>query len=102
MNVNEYGIIFVLGVSYDLSSMTNLSITFNKPDGTTLTVATPDVTISATPIDTTKGTFAANTYALYTFAVGDVDPAGDWTARLTATKVGVRLISDVASFTVSD
>jgi len=101
MNVGEYGVQFVLGTSFDMSANTSLSLTFTKPDGTTLT-KTSGVTISASPITTTAGTFAANTYFLYTFVSGDVDQAGDWSVRGTYNATGpVHLISSIAYFTIA-
>lgn len=101
MNVGEYGVQFVLGVSFDMSSNTSLSLTFTKPDGTTLTVTDPDVTIAASPIVTTAGTFASNTYFLYTFVSGDIDQAGDWSVRGTYNAAGpVHLISSIGYFTI--
>ena len=101
MNVGEYGVQFVLGTSFDMSANTSLSLTFTKPDGTTLTVTNPAVTISASPIVTTAGTFDANTYFLYTFVSGDVSVAGDWTVRGTYNAAGpVHLISSIGYFTI--
>ena len=101
MNVGEYGVQFVLGTSFDMSANTSLSLTFTKPDGTTLTVSNPDVTIDAAPITTTAGTFDANTYFLYTFESGDVNQSGDWSVRGTYNAAGpVHLISSIGYFTI--
>lgn len=101
MNVNEYGVQFVLGVSFDMSANTGLSLIFTKPSGDVLTVTNPAVTIAASPVTTTAGVFAANTYFLYTFVSGDVDEAGSWTVRGTYDASGpVHLISDAATFTI--
>lgn len=105
MNVGESGVRFLIGVGYDMSAYTGLSITFTKPDGEELTVTNPEVSISASPVVTTEGTFAANTYGIYIFEDGDVDQDGLWSARLTyddnASPVPQHLISDVATFTIN-
>ena len=101
MNTGEYGIQFVFGASFDMSANTGLSITFTKPDLSLLTVSNPAVTIANTTISTTEGNFTANTYGLYTFANGDVNQFGPWSARLTYLSTGVKLISDIGTFTVN-
>jgi hypothetical protein len=100
MNVNEYGVVFAFSCGFDLSGFTTLSITFTKPDGTALTVANPDVTAPNTDIQTTAGLFPAKKYAHYVFANGDVDQAGEWSARVYYTDGSQHLISDVATFTI--
>lgn len=98
MNVNEYGVELQFCVSFDMSANTSLSLTFTKPDSTTLTV-TP--TLGVVPVSTPLGIFAANTYVLYTFLNGQVNQAGDWTARLTYQDAQPsKLISTVGSFVV--
>ncbi len=102
MNVNEYGIEFVFGTGYDMSAYTDLTLTFIKPDLTELVVTNPDVSISSSPLSTTLGTFAGDTYALYTFVEGDIDQAGTYHVRLTYDAAGpVHLISNSSPFTVS-
>lgn len=101
MNVNEYGLTHNFSVSYDLSGFVGLSMTYTRPDKTTFTVNNPAVQISATPYVAASGTFAANQYARYIFANGDLNSAGVYTARLTYTDASKRLISDVVSFTVN-
>lgn len=103
MIVNEYGIIYYLGTSFDMSAYTALILTFTKPDGTTLVVQNPDVSIVAAPVTTTKGVFAANTYFKYTFQDGDIDQAGTWTVRGTYRESPtVQLFSTVDTFVVSE
>ena len=97
MNVNEYGVVFRLGVSFDMSSNTALGLTFTKPSGATLTVSNPNVTA---PGSVGSG-FSANEYFQYTFAQGDVDEAGSWSVRGTYTDGSKQLISDAATFTVN-
>lgn len=88
-----------------MNNFTTLSITFTKPDGTTLTVtnasASP-VTVPNTPITTVDGTFAANEYAKYVFVNGDVNQVGDWSARVTYDDpTPLHLISDIGTFTIN-
>ena len=87
-----------------MSANTGLSLIFTKPDGTLLTVTNPQVTISASSYSPTTtpnlGTFAGNTYFLYTFANGNVDQSGTWKVRGHYTASGVLLISNPATFTV--
>ncbi len=97
MNSGEFGVIFRLGVGFDMSGNTALSLTFTKPSGATLTVSDPAVTAPAS----TGGSFGANEYFSYTFADGDVDEAGTWTVRGTYTDGSKQLISDTATFTVN-
>jgi hypothetical protein len=101
MNVNEYGITFTMGVSYNLANFTALSLTFTKPNRSVLTVTDPAVSIANANITTSAGTFLPNTYVLYTFAEGDVNLAGPWSVRLTYTANGIQLISDIGKFTVN-
>lgn len=98
MNVNEYGVVLQFGVSFNMAQETSLSLTFTKPDLTTLTVA---ASLGNTPIVTPLGTFAANTYVTYTFLQGQVDQAGSWSVRLTyKDATPAQLISTVGRFTV--
>lgn len=110
MNVNEYGIQFAFwtgnpgGGGFNLAGFTSLQINFTKPDGTALTVTnltTPNaVSISNQTLVTSLGTFAPNTYFLYTFKNGDVNQAGAWTARAIYTDAVQHLISGIATFTI--
>lgn len=100
MRVNEYGVLFYYGVSFDMSAYDNLSLAFTKPDGTLLTVNSPSVTINPSPVTTDKGTFSGNTYAIYRFVEGDINLAGAWTVRLTYTDGVQNLISQISNFTV--
>lgn len=102
MNVNEYGVVFRIGVGFDIHAFSTLSITFTRPDGTTLTVSNPNVTVGGFDVLTTLGTFSANQYALYTFQNGDVTKPGLWTARLTYQDTTPRqLISSPGTFTIN-
>lgn len=101
MNVGEYGLAFNMNVNYDLSSYTTLSLAFTRPDGTVFTATNPQVTISASPLTTTLGTFAANQYVNYITATGNITVPGTYSVRLTYTDSTKRLISDTATFTVN-
>ena len=101
MNVGEYGIVYNLNVNFDISGFTSLSLTFTKPDLTTLVVASPQVTVGSAPVVTSQGTFAANQYAVYKFAVGDISLPGTYSARLTYVDASKRLISDANNFVVN-
>lgn len=99
MNVNEYGVVFQMGVSFNMVSNTSLSFTFTKPNGTILTVS---AVLGTLQITTPVGVFAPNTYATYTFANGDVNQVGTWSARLTYIDAApTKLISTPATFVVS-
>lgn len=102
MNVGEFGVVFRMSVGFDIHAFSNLSITFTKPDKTTLTVGSPNVSVGGSDVATTLGTFLANQYALYTFQNGDVTQAGSWTARLTYQDTTPRqLISTPGTFTIN-
>lgn len=101
LNVNEYGFPLVFSTGYDMSAETSISIAFTKPDGTALTVSNPSVTVPVIDLETTDGLFLANQYVSYTFASGDVDQVGIWSARVIYNDAAPRhLISDVATFEV--
>lgn len=101
MNVGEFGVVFRMGVSFDISGEDSLSLTFTKPDGTTLVVSS-GVGVGATTVVTPAGTMLAHQYATYTFLPGDVDQSGSWSSRLTyIDDIGARkLISLPGTFTV--
>lgn len=105
MNVNEYGVDFAFSTGFDMSAFTAISIVFTKPDGTTLTVSNPNVTVPNVDLTTTLGVFTAKTYAQYTFVQNDVNQAGPWSARVvydnTTLSPPQHLISDVGTFTVN-
>lgn len=97
MNRGEYGISFLFSCGFDMSANTSLSITFTKPDETTLTKT---ATLGTIDTSTTAGIFLANNFVKYTFLNGDVDQSGVWSARVTYNTASVHLISDSAQFTV--
>lgn len=96
MNKDEWGVVFRLNTNYDMSGNTALSLTFTKPDGTTLTVSNPSVTA---PNSTASG-FDANEYFQYTFVDGDVDQDGPWSVRGTYTDANKVLKTPSVNFTV--
>lgn len=99
MNVNEYGIQLQFGVSFNMAAYASLTFNFTKPDGTVLTVPG---TIGNTAITTPLGSFAAYTWASYTFQMGDVNQVGIYKVRLIYQDVTpAHLISSPGSFTVS-
>lgn len=101
MNVNEWGVAFLFSTGFDMSSFTSISITFTKPDATTLVVTNPDVTVPNFDIVTTDGTFLANKYCKYIFQNGDVNLAGAWSAIVTYNDATPQhLISDRGLFTI--
>lgn len=99
MIVGEFGTIHKQGTGFDLSANTALSLIFTRPDGTTLTVTPTLGTVAL--VTTSLGTFAANTWVQYTFLSGQIDQAGDWTARVTASfGASKTLLSTQATFPV--
>jgi DUF971 family protein len=105
MNAGEKGIIYHLNVNFNISAFTALTLTFTRPDGSTFTGTSPDVTAPAVPVVTELGTFAANQYAKYFIKAGDLTVEGDYSVRLTfdntAAVPPLRLVSDIATFTVN-
>ncbi len=101
MNTGEYGVQYLFSTGFDMSANTSLKITFTKPDGTTIVVTNPAVTVPAMDVETTDGLFLAHQYVAYTFVNGDVDQDGVWNARVTYDDAAPRhLISDASEFTV--
>ena len=101
MNAGEYGIAHNLSVGYDMSGKTSLALNYVRPDKTTFTVTDPNVTLGASPLITSAGTFAANQYVTYTFRAGDIPVPGAYTARLIYNDATKRLISDQVTFTIN-
>lgn len=100
MNVGEYGVLFRLSVGFDISGFTTLTLVITRPDGTSFTRTNPAVSAPAVDVTTTMGLFPANTYAQYTFLVGDLTLAGIYCAVLTYDDASQHLISDVTHFTI--
>lgn len=101
MNVNEWGKAFLFSTGFDMSGFSGIAIDFTKPDGTTLNVSNPNVTVPNTDVSTTAGTFLANHYAKYVFANGDVNQKGIWSARVIYDDSTQHLISEPSQFVVN-
>ncbi len=105
MNVNEWGVRTVFSTGFDMSGFAQVTITFTKPDKTTLAViGTPSnhtVTVPGVDLQTTRGLFPAHQYVEYIFQPGDVDQVGEWSARVTYDDAGQHLISDPDQFTIN-
>ena len=101
MNVGEYGITFNFNQNFNISGYTTLSLAITRPDGTVLTKTNPAVSVGTVALTTTDdGVYAANQYAVYVFAAGDLSAAGPYKARLTYTDGSKRLIGEPVSFQV--
>lgn len=101
MNVSEFGLVLNVMVSYDISGFTNLGMDFTRPDGSTFSVVKPAVSVGTVALPTTTGSFAANQYATYTFADGNLNQAGVYTVRVNCSNAAQRLVSDPVTFTVN-
>ena len=81
---NEFGVRFVLGVSFDMSANTSLEFHFIKPDCITELFVVGE--LGTSEITTDAGIFAENEWAYYDFVDGDLDQASDdanlWRADL--------------------
>lgn len=97
MNANEYGIVLKFGTGFDMSGNTSLSLVFTRPDGTSLTVTNPAVTVGSGAY----GSFADKEYLNYTTVSGDINQAGTYTVRAIYNASGVHLISDPGTFVVN-
>ncbi len=81
---NDVGKIIIVNAGFDLSSNTELSLVFTKPDGTTVVTKTSadGVTAPATDltvlIDTVETTLNGNEYFSYPTESGFLTPAGRW------------------------
>ncbi len=108
---NEFGVRFVLGVSFDMSGNTALEFHFIKPDCVSELFVVG--VLGTTELVTDAGTFAANTWAYYDFIDGDLDQfssgANLWRADLkylgpnssvTPTIAAAQLFSEPVQFEV--
>jgi len=103
MKIGEYGVLFRFDANYDMSAWTALTLTFTKPDESFLIKTNPAVSLGATTVPTSLGTFLANQYVQYTFVAGDIDQAGDWEVFLTyESGPSVKLISTPFLFKVDN
>lgn len=69
-----------------MSSYTELTLNFTKPDGTTISKVTADgVTIGSGVTDPDLGVLAANEYVEYPIETSFLDQSGIWAVSLTYT-----------------
>jgi len=93
---------------YDMSSYTELSLIFTKPDGTSVTKTTSDGVVIGIGLtsDPDLGTVAANEHVTLPIPVGFLDQAGTWCVYLKYTNTGTTpdtvLIGAPTQFTVLD
>jgi hypothetical protein len=93
LTVGEVGKTFRVAAGFDMSSFTELTLTFTKPDLTTSvkTQTGGEVTLGAGVTDPDLGVLAANTYVEYEIETGFLDQSGDatddnpWKVYLTYT-----------------
>ena len=82
--LNESGKPLYLAASFDMSSNTELTMTFTKPDGTVVTKIKPDVVLETSPTTLPDvGAVLANEYVSYTVEPLFLDQAGAWCVYLT-------------------
>jgi hypothetical protein len=107
LKTGETGKIFRVAAGYDMSSRTELSIKFTKPDATTVTKTQTGGEVALGTIDVTDpdlGALLANEYVEYDIEAGFLDQAGTWTGCLTYTNTAPApddiYIGDTFTFTV--
>jgi hypothetical protein len=106
INVGDYGLDFIFFAGFNMANFTKLSITFTRPNGSTITVTSPAVTLGTNTIAAVVNgqavTFLANQYVIYAFKNGDVNQDGLWSARVTYDDATpLHLISAPGTFTVN-
>lgn len=106
---NEYGVRFIVGVSFDMSQFSDLQFHFIKPD--CVSELTVTGLLGTVDVSTDAGFFAANTWAYYDFVSGDLDQASDdtnlWRADLryqglNGSIANAQLFSEPVSFEVQE
>lgn len=109
IKVGESGKTFRVGAGFDMSSNTELTLTFTKPDTTTATKTKTggQVTLGTSPVtDADLGSLSANEYVEYEIEPNFFDTAGTWKVYLTYTNTTPTpddvYIGTCSSFTVSD
>ena len=95
--VGEYGRLLNFGTQFDMSAATSLSIVFTRPDGTTFN---PTAALGTVPILSQSETFAAYQYCYYTFAIGDLNQSGLYSARVSYTDAYKHLLTPAYRFNV--
>jgi len=104
LRVGESGKNILVVAGYDMSSYTELTLTFTKPDGTSVSKATADgVAIGAG--ETIDGvSYTANEYVYYPVEAAFLDTAGTWCVYITYTNTAATpddvFIGEPVSFTV--
>lgn len=100
MNATEFGTAIRVGVGYDISGFSTLSLVFTKPSGATLTVTDSSSPAVSAP-SSAASDFLANQYFEYTTADGDIDEAGTWEVCAIYVDGQKKLVSDKAKFYVA-
>lgn len=94
LKVGETGKIFRVAASFDMSARTELSIKFNKPDGTSITKTQSGGEVALGTVNVTDpdlGALLANQYVEYDIEAGFLDQSGTiaggnpWSGCLTYT-----------------
>lgn len=97
MNAGEFGRVLNFATQFDMSAATSLSIVFTKPNGTTIS---PTAVIGIASLQAPTSTFLPYQYVSYTFANGDLDQSGTYTARVSYTDASKHLLSPLVRFNV--
>lgn len=108
MKVGEAGVTIVVGLTYDVSSKTSLTVTLIAPDDTEQTVADGDITVGSGTYNSEFGDFSANEYITFetTASMFDEDQIaagadyGTWQGYVTYVDSGKTLISNTFSIQV--
>jgi len=105
LKISETGKTFRVAAGFDLSSNTELTLTFTLPDDTTVTKTKPEVTLGTSNItDPDLGALLANEYVEYEIEVGFLSQSGEWKVNLTYTNTSPtpddNYIGECATFTV--
>lgn len=108
LKVGETGKILRVAAGFDMSSNTELTLTFTLPDDTTVTKTKTggEVVLGTSNVtDPDLGDLLANEYVEYEVEVGFLSQAGTWKVNLTYTNATPTpddtYIGECATFTVS-
>lgn len=110
LKLGEVGKIIRVAAGFDMSSNTELTLTFELPDGTTTVTKTKsgsEVVLGTSNVtDADLGALLANQYAEYDIEAGFLSQAGTWKVKLTYTNTTPTpddiFIGDCVSFPVTD
>lgn len=81
---NDQGKAFRVNAGFDMSSNTELTLTFTDPDGTEITKTTADGVIIGTGVtDDDLGVLTANEYVEYPLEAGFLSKSAEWCVYLT-------------------